>query len=777
MDDSSGEFLTEFTPWVSGGGGRSGGPSAATEIAEPSAEVQEASLRRVMAEAETAPEAPLLLLLTRWLLIRSQRHRHQPKSPTFSPRLRRKRRRRLLRRLLSPLQSCKRRQPKSRTFSRRPRRRQLQRLLLSRLLLTRSQRHQPKSPTFSPRLRLRRKRRQRLLRRLLSPLQTCKRRQPKSRTFSRRPRRRQLQRLLLTRLLLTRSQRHRHQPKSPTFSPRLRRKRRRRLLRRLLSPLQTCKRRQLLRPRRAPSLQRLRVSLLQRSLIRSRRLLPLRRSRLRPCRRLVEKTPQKSDDGWNADFGFDSEEEAKPANGESNSSWIMLERKVPEATAAPEAATETEAPDAPAGEAEDAEASEEAGIAAVLEATGPEEVKDATPEANVCQEEAAEAEAEVPDEPEAARVGQAHEPEEAEEPSCEVPQASAANGEAMPRESEAMDVALEELQQRLREALAEAASQQRLREEAESKMQEALAEVASQQRLREEAESKAKEALAEASSQTLLREEAESKAQEASAELEKEKILREETELKAKAATDKREVEVKKAPVPSIKLEEATAESAIAFASPRDLGGEHVADLLALLNKFQGQVQVVSKVCTALENLTFSDVDVLSAVVQGSGVEMLLSTLQLHEGEEAAMLRSAVDTLWNLTFDEKAVDRATASGAVERLAAVMAKHPTAAELQVGCCAVLLNLAVVEQNRYKIVQCGACSLLASAVETHNGSEEVVEHGCQALYMLAYHNELRPMVLASRGAEAASCAARCQGPQTQKWGRWLQEVLQS
>ncbi|CAJ1395938.1 unnamed protein product [Effrenium voratum] len=754
MDDSSGEFLTEFTPWVSGGGGRSGGPSAATEIAEPSAEVQEASLRRVMAEAETAPEAPLLLLLTRWLLIRSQRHRHQPKSPTFSPRLRRKRRRRLLRRLLSPLQSCKRRQPKSRTFSRRPRRRQLQRLLLSRLLLTRSQRHQPKSPTFSPRLRLRRKRRQRLLRRLLSPLQTCKRRQPKSRTFSRRPRRRQLQRLLLTRLLLTRSQRHRHQPKSPTFSPRLRRKRRRRLLRRLLSPLQTCKRRQLLRPRRAPSLQRLRVSLLQRSLIRSRRLLPLRRSRLRPCRRLVEKTPQKSDDGWNADFGFDSEEEAKPANGESNSSWIMLERK--EATAAPEAATETEAPDAPAGEAEDAEASEEAGIAAVLEATGPEEVKDATPEANVCQEEAAEAEAEVPDEPEAARVGQAHEPEEAEEPSCEVPQASAANGEAMPRESEAMDVALEELQQRLREALAEAASQQRLREEAESKTQEALA---------------------EASSQTLLREEAESKAQEASAELEKEKILREETELKAKAATDKREVEVKKAPVPSIKLEEATAESAIAFASPRDLGGEHVADLLALLNKFQGQVQVVSKVCTALENLTFSDVDVLSAVVQGSGVEMLLSTLQLHEGEEAAMLRSAVDTLWNLTFDEKAVDRATASGAVERLAAVMAKHPTAAELQVGCCAVLLNLAVVEQNRYKIVQCGACSLLASAVETHNGSEEVVEHGCQALYMLAYHNELRPMVLASRGAEAASCAARCQGPQTQKWGRWLQEVLQS
>merc|ERR1712185_328596 len=97
---------------------------------------------------------------------------------------------------------------------------------------------------------------------------------------------------------------------------------------------------------------------------------------------------------------------------------------------------------------------------------------------------------------------------------------------------------------------------------------------------------------------------------------------------------------------------------------------------------------------------------------------------------------------WNVTFDDEAVDRMAAPGVVERFLAVMANHAEAAEVQAGCCAVLLNLAVKEENRWKIVQAGGVSLVSAAMAKYPQNEEVLEQGCQALYMLAYHQELRP-----------------------------------
>merc|ERR1711988_1737455 len=114
---------------------------------------------------------------------------------------------------------------------------------------------------------------------------------------------------------------------------------------------------------------------------------------------------------------------------------------------------------------------------------------------------------------------------------------------------------------------------------------------------------------------------------------------------------------------------------------------------------------------------------------------------------------------------------------LERFLAVAQKHQDAAELQAGSCAVLLNLAVKEQNRWKIVQLGGVALVSAAMQRHPNSEEVLEQGCQALYMLAYHQDLKPLVLEAQGGEAAQIAARCRSSRVQKWGQWLEEVLTS
>ena len=50
----------------------------------------------------------------------------------------------------------------------------------------------------------------------------------------------------------------------------------------------------------------------------------------------------------------------------------------------------------------------------------------------------------------------------------------------------------------------------------------------------------------------------------------------------------------------------------------------------------------------------------------------------------------------------------------------------------------------EQNRWKIVQLGGVTLIAGAMQRHSKAEEVLEQGCQALYMLAYHQDLELVV---------------------------------
>ncbi|CAE8693074.1 unnamed protein product, partial [Polarella glacialis] len=225
---------------------------------------------------------------------------------------------------------------------------------------------------------------------------------------------------------------------------------------------------------------------------------------------------------------------------------------------------------------------------------------------------------------------------------------------------------------------------------------------------------------------------------------------------------------------------EASADAAIAFAATvGENDGHQIAPLLLLLKQYAGLVEVCSQVCAALENLTFTDVENRRSIVKQGGVESILDMLRSNEDADAVLLRPAVDALWNITFDDEAVERATDAAAIELLASVMSKQTGSAELQGGACAVLLNLAVKDQNRWKIVQSGGVSLVAAAMQRHSTCEEVLEQGCQALYMLAYHQDLRPSVLAGKGGDAAALAASYPvtsgSGRTQKWGRWLQEVL--
>merc|ERR1719343_769924 len=110
--------------------------------------------------------------------------------------------------------------------------------------------------------------------------------------------------------------------------------------------------------------------------------------------------------------------------------------------------------------------------------------------------------------------------------------------------------------------------------------------------------------------------------------------------------------------------------------------------------------------------------------------------LKQHQEGDGKLLRSGIDALWNLTFDDEAVDRATEAGGIERITEAMRGHADTAELQAGACAVLLNLAVREPNRWRISQSGGIDLIAAAMQRHCQNEEVLELGCQALYMLAH-----------------------------------------
>jgi len=220
----------------------------------------------------------------------------------------------------------------------------------------------------------------------------------------------------------------------------------------------------------------------------------------------------------------------------------------------------------------------------------------------------------------------------------------------------------------------------------------------------------------------------------------------------------------------------ASAKEAIA-AGVAESDGYQIAPLLVLLQEKHSDLEISMKVCSALETLTFNMSENRVTVVKNGGLKALVDLLDEHKDASGPLLRPAVDALWNLTFEEIAVDAATEAGAIEHVAALMQTHRGEASLIAGACAILLNLAVREENRWKIVESGSVGLMASAMQQHPENEELMELGSQALYMLAYHQDLKPVVLAARGSEAAALAAACPpgAGKAQMWGRWLQEVL--
>eukprot|EP00913_Durusdinium_trenchii_P034667 g32430.t2 len=190
-----------------------------------------------------------------------------------------------------------------------------------------------------------------------------------------------------------------------------------------------------------------------------------------------------------------------------------------------------------------------------------------------------------------------------------------------------------------------------------------------------------------------------------------------------------------------------------------------IIDLLVHMQKCQDDVDVCSKVCEALESLTFEEVENTLTVIQHRGVEEILAMLQRHkerrcyttckseqlrQEKDPMLLRPAMDALWNLTFHEQAVDRATEQHAVETVAKVMAQHLSCALLQTGCCAVLLNLAVVEQNRSSILEEGG-----SGSTGGRGAPHGVRRGCGDQLPVPLYDGISP------GVEAPSDCLQRQG----------------
>jgi len=207
--------------------------------------------------------------------------------------------------------------------------------------------------------------------------------------------------------------------------------------------------------------------------------------------------------------------------------------------------------------------------------------------------------------------------------------------------------------------------------------------------------------------------------------------------------------------------------------------GNHAMALVARLQEHAEDPQACTRVCIALEKATFTNPETRLAVVRHGGIQAILDVLGLHHEASGPSLLPAVEVLWNLTFEDEAVDSATAAGAIQRVTALMQANGDEAELLGASCAVLVNLAVQQQNCWKIMEGGSAALVTSSMQRHPDNSELLELGCQALYMLACHQDMRALVRAAGGGHAATLAAASSHSrgQAQKWGRWLQEVLAS
>merc|ERR1712032_347558 len=131
-------------------------------------------------------------------------------------------------------------------------------------------------------------------------------------------------------------------------------------------------------------------------------------------------------------------------------------------------------------------------------------------------------------------------------------------------------------------------------------------------------------------------------------------------------------------------------DTALAFVQTIGEGdGHQIQPLLSLLEVHMANVEFCSQLCTALESLTFTNMDHRKAILRYGGIEAVLRVMEQHQDADPRWLRPAMDALWNLTFDDEVVTRVSEAGGIERVLAV-----------------LLNLASKEAHRRQIVQSGA-----------------------------------------------------------------------
>jgi len=177
------------------------------------------------------------------------------------------------------------------------------------------------------------------------------------------------------------------------------------------------------------------------------------------------------------------------------------------------------------------------------------------------------------------------------------------------------------------------------------------------------------------------------------------------------------------------------------------------------------------RVCRRIEELTLTDVQQRAAFVAKGGIAEVMRALQHYGlGIDVEPLQSAIDVLWNLTFEEAAKIKVSEAEGIPVLIQAMKNFDQSSDIQGSCCAVLMNLAAHEPTRWRIIRSGGVEAIVTAMQRFPANEEVQEQGCQALYMLALHKDCRPLVLAGKAEPVAQSAVG-----HTRWGQLLQEIL--
>merc|ERR1712008_131009 len=100
--------------------------------------------------------------------------------------------------------------------------------------------------------------------------------------------------------------------------------------------------------------------------------------------------------------------------------------------------------------------------------------------------------------------------------------------------------------------------------------------------------------------------------------------------------------------------------------------GHHAQALVSGLREHAKDPQACAQVCVALETVPFTNPKTRLAVVEHGGIQAILDVLGQHQEARGPSLLPAVEVLWNLTFEDEAVESATAAGAIQHMAALTA---------------------------------------------------------------------------------------------------------